>query len=131
MEFTGSGKYWKTTISPSAGVGIGDPGHPAHSSLRKESLAELMLLTFAWDKTASGTVRSKTVNGLYSRSATCFCMEQDCLWDSQVKNRDYTFHSIPYAAPRCPRGSLVSYKNEEQNSCAVHFLCCSSLSQRH
>ena len=33
-------------------------------------------------------------------------------------------------APCCLRGSLVPYKSEEQISCAVHFLCCSSLSQR-
>ena len=37
-----------------------------HSSLRKESPAELLLLTFEWDETASGTARSKTENGLYS-----------------------------------------------------------------
>ena len=41
-------------------------GHPADSSLRKESTAELMLLTLVWDKTASGTTRSKTGNGLHS-----------------------------------------------------------------
>ena len=40
--------------------------HPAHSSLRKESPSELMLLTLVWDKTASGTARSKTGNGLHS-----------------------------------------------------------------
>ena len=33
-------------------------------------------------------------------------------------------------APPCPRGSLVPYKNKEQISCEVHFLCFSSLSQR-
>ena len=33
--------------------------HSAHSSLHKESPAELILLTFVWDKTASGTARSK------------------------------------------------------------------------
>ena len=38
--------------------------------------------------------------------------------------------SILYVAPRCPRGSLVPYQNEEQISCAVHSLCCSSLFQR-
>ena len=38
--------------------------------------------------------------------------------------------SIFCVAPCCPRGSLVPYKNEEQIMCAVHFLCCSSLSQR-
>ena len=32
--------------------------------------------------------------------------------------------------PCCHRGSLLHYKNEEQISCAVHSLCCSSLSQR-
>ena len=58
--------------------------HPTHSSLRKESPAELMFLTFVWDKTASGTARSKTDNK----------------------------HSIPYVAPRCPKGSLVPYKSE-------------------
>ena len=36
------------------------------SSLRKESPAELMLLTFVWHETASGTARSKTENGLHS-----------------------------------------------------------------
>ena len=78
------------------------PNHPAHSSLRKESPAELMLLVFVLDKTGSGTGRSKKENR----------------------------HSIPYDAHPCPRGSLVPYKNQEQISCAVHFLCCSSLSQR-
>ena len=57
-------------------------------------------------------------------------MGQDCLWDSEEQNREYTFHSIPYVAPRCPRGSLVPYKNKEQNSCSVHSLGCSSLFQR-
>ena len=33
-----------------------------HSSLRKESPAQLMLLTLVWDETASGTARSKTEN---------------------------------------------------------------------
>ena len=42
--------------------------HPAHSSLRKESPAELMLLTLVWDETASGTGRSKTGNELHSLS---------------------------------------------------------------
>ena len=33
-------------------------------------------------------------------------------------------------APHCPKGSFVPYKSEEQISCSVHSLCCSSLSQR-
>ena len=33
-------------------------------------------------------------------------------------------------APRCPRGSLVPNKIEEQNSCPVYSMCCSSLFQR-
>ena len=38
--------------------------------------------------------------------------------------------SILCVAPRCPRGSLVPYKGEEQIICPFHSLCCSSLSQR-
>ena len=38
--------------------------------------------------------------------------------------------SILCVAPRCPRGSLVPYINEEQISCSVQSLCCSALSQR-
>ena len=38
--------------------------------------------------------------------------------------------SILCVAPRCPRGSLVPYKGEEQITCPFHSLCCSSLSQR-
>ena len=41
-------------------------GHPIHSYLHKESHAELMLLTFVWDETASGTVRSKTAQLIWS-----------------------------------------------------------------
>ena len=78
--------------------------HPAHSSLRKESPAELMLLTFVWDKTASGTARSKTEN-----------------------KHSFPFPMLLLAVPE----AVSSHpKNKEQISCAVHFLCCSSLSQR-
>ena len=38
--------------------------------------------------------------------------------------------SILCVAPPCPRGSLFQYQSEEQISCAVQTLCCSSLSQR-
>ena len=62
--------------------------HPAHSSLHKESPAELMLLTLVWDETASGTARSKTGNGLHSWSAPRFGMGQDCLWDREEQNRE-------------------------------------------
>ena len=64
-----------------------ESAHPTHSSLRKESPAELMLLTLVWDKTASGTARSKTGNGLHSWSAPRFGMGRDCLWDSEEQNR--------------------------------------------
>ena len=42
--------------------------YPSHkqTSLCKESPAEVMLLAFVLDKTASGTVRSNTENGLHS-----------------------------------------------------------------
>ena len=109
----GSLKYWVSQISPKLCLSIvletslilSHVTDPAHSSLCKENPADLMLLSFVWDETASETARSQT------------------------ENRKYTFHSIPYVASCCPRGSLVPYKNKEQVSCAVHFLCCSSLSQ--
>ena len=53
-----SSKKSRHNISPSP--------HPAQSSLRNMSPADLMLLTFVWDETASGTARSKTENGLHS-----------------------------------------------------------------
>ena len=37
-----------------------------HSSLRKESPAEVILLAFVWDKTASGIAISNTENRLNS-----------------------------------------------------------------
>ena len=89
-----------------------------------------MLLTLVWDKTASGTARSKTGNGLHSWSAPRFCMGRDCLWDSEEQHREWNGMYILCFAPRCPRGSLVPYKNKEQISCAVHSQSCSSLSQR-
>ena len=88
-------------------------GHPAHSSLCKESPAELILLTFVWDEAASGTARSTTENGLHSWSAPRFCMGRDCLWESEEQNREHKWNSIPYIAPRCPRGSLFPKKIEE------------------
>ena len=63
-----------------------------HSSLRKESPAEVILFTFVCDETASGTARSNTENGLHNWFAPHFCMGQDCLWDSkeQKKRMDWT-----------------------------------------
>ena len=61
-----------------------------HSSLRKESPVEVMLLDFIWDETASGIARSNTENGLHSWSAPHFCMGWDCLWDSQEQHREWT-----------------------------------------
>ena len=78
--------------------------HPANSSLRKESPAELMVLTFVWNKTVYGTERSKTENGLYSSSAPCF------------------FHGT-----RLPLGQR---RAKQRIYIPFHYLCCSSLSQR-
>ena len=52
------------------------------------------------------------------------------LWDSEEQHREWNGIYILRFALRCPRGSLISYKNEEQTSCAVHSQSCSSLSQR-
>ena len=93
--------------------------HPAHSSLCKESPAQLMLPTFVRDKTASGTARRKTQTGLHRGSAPCLCMGRDCLWESEEQNREHTFNSIPCVAPRCHRGSLVLYKKGADHLCSL------------
>ena len=64
--------------------------------------------------------------GLGGSDSPLFCMRRDCLWDSEEQNREWN----RMYAPRCPRGSLVPYKNGEQISCAVHFQSYFSLSQR-
>ena len=106
----------------------------------KESPAELMLLTFVLDKTASGTARSKTENELHSWSAPCFFV-----WDKTAsgtaRSKTENMHSIPFpmlllavpeavsshtktrsrsavqsifcVTPRCSRGKLVPYKSEK------------------
>ena len=83
------------------------PNHPAHSSLRKESPAELMLLTFVWDETASGIARSNTENELQSWSAPRFRMGRDCLWDSEEQHREWNGQMIcssPLYGTRLPLG---------------------------
>ena len=62
-------------------------------------------------------------------SAPRFGMGRDCLWDSEEQH-SWAKLSILCFSPRCPRGSLVPYQNEEQISCAVYSHSCSSLSQR-
>ena len=68
--------------------------------------------------------------GLGGTDSPHFCMGRDCLWDSEEQNREWNRMYILCFAPRCPRGSLVPYKNGEQISCAVHFQSCFLLSQR-
>ena len=47
-----------------------------------------MLLTFVWDKTASGTVRSNTENGLNS-------------WDREILFTKMVLLAVPEKLPRC------------------------------
>ena len=66
-----------------------------------------LLLAVVWDKTASWTARSKTqvllqVDALNNWTAPCFSMSQNYHWDSEEQHRCF--------APCCPRGSLVPYK---------------------
>ena len=93
-----------------------------------------LLLTFVWDKTASGTARSKTsvvlltvleavLSHTKARSRSTvqsinfeqnLCLAPHCPRGSLVpydNNEQISFNSLP--APCCPRGSLVPYKNEE------------------
>ena len=87
--------------------------HPTHSSLRKESPAELMLLTFEWDTTASGTVRRKTENRHTIPSPMLLLAVPEAV-SSDTKMRSISaVQSIFCVAPCCPRGSLVPYKSEE------------------
>ena len=59
-----------------------------------------------------GKARSNIENGLNSWSAPHIGMGQDCFWEQRGATQ---------------RGSHVPYQSEEQISCSVHSLCCSSL----
>ena len=92
-----------------------------------DCIADLLLVS-VWDRTATGTARSKTENRQLSSAMLLLAVPE--AFSSHTKTRSRS--SVQYifcVAPCCPRGSLVPYKNEEQISCAVHSLCCSSLSQ--
>ena len=62
-----------------------------------------LLLTFVWDKAASGTARSKT-------SLVLLTVPEAVLSHTNSEER-ISFNS--FYAPCCPRGGLVPYKSEE------------------
>ena len=72
-----------------------------------------MLLTFVWDKTASGTVRSKTFVLLLTVPET---VSPHTKARSRSAIQSTNFKQNLCLAPRCPRGSLVPYNSEEQIS---------------
>ena len=87
--------------------------HPAHSYLRKESPAELMLPTFVWGKTASGTSWSKKENRhSISFPLLLLGVPEAVLSYTKTWNRSHV-QSIFCVAPCCPIGSLIPYKSAE------------------
>ena len=69
-------------------VAVGFLAFHTNSSLHKESPAELMLLTFLWDKTASGTARRKT-------SVLLLTVPEAVLSDTKARSRS-AFQSINF-----------------------------------
>ena len=69
-----------------------------------------LLLTFVWDETASGTARSKT-------SMLLLTVPEAVSSHTKARSRSavqsINFEQDLSLAPRCPRGSLVPYKSEE------------------
>ena len=108
-----SGRGWLSTGEAGTGKGTCTGEHPAHSSLRKKSPAELMLLPVVWDETASGTARSKTEN-VHSIPFPMLLLAVLEAVSSHTKTRSRSaVQSIFCITPCCPRGNLVPYKSEE------------------
>ena len=72
-----------------------------------------LLLNLVWDKTASGTARNKTENKhSISLPMLLLAVPEAILSHTKTRSRS-AVQSIFCAAPRCPGGSLVPYKSEE------------------
>ena len=72
-----------------------------------------LICFFVWDKTASGTARSKT-ESIHSISFPMLLLAVPEAVSSHTKIRSRSaVQSIFCVAPRCPRGKLVPYKSEE------------------
>ena len=67
---------------------------------------------------------------LYNLSSVLLLTVQQAVSSHNEGRRKSAVKSNFCVAPRCPRGSLVPHESEKQISCAVHYLCCSSLSKR-
>ena len=72
-----------------------------------------MLLAFVWEKTASGTARSKTDN-IHSIPFPILLLtvSEAVLFHTKMRSRS-AVQSLFCVAPCCLRGSLVSYKSQE------------------
>ena len=78
---------------------------------------ELILLTFVWDETASGTVRSNRGNGMECVFSVLLLAVPEAV-SSHIKARSRSaVQSILRLAPCCPIGSLVPYKSDEHQFC--------------
>ena len=72
-----------------------------------------LLLVFVWDKTASGTARSKTEKRHSIPLPILFLAVAEAVSPHTKMRSRSAVQSIFCDAPRCPRGSLVPYKSVE------------------
>ena len=72
-----------------------------------------LILVLVWDETASGTARSKTENRQVSSAMLLLAVPEAVLSNKKKEEQRSAVQFIFCVAPRCPRGSLVPYQNEE------------------
>ena len=79
---------------------------------------ELILLVLVWDETASGTARSNVAELNCLFSVLLLAVPEAVSSHTKTRSRS-AVQSIPSLAPRCPRGSLVTYQSEEHQFCGA------------
>ena len=87
-----------------------------HSSLRKESPAEVMLHAFVWDETASGTARRKTDIRQLSSAMLLLAVPEAVLSHKKTRSRDQLCSSfsvlllaVPEAVSSHTKTRRISY----------------------
>ena len=72
-----------------------------------------LLLVLIWDKTASRTARSKTENRQVSLAMLLLAVPEAVSSHTKNEEQRKAVQFIFCVAPRCSRGSLIPYQNEE------------------
>ena len=90
----------------------------AGSNTENELHSLSVLLVFIRDKTASGTARSNIAKLSCLFSVLLLAVPEAVSSHTKTRSRS-AVQSIPSLAPRCPRGSLVPYQNEEHQFCGA------------